>query len=296
MHLRRLIFTISLLLCLIPGAALARLSAPQFQQFDSILKQTPISGTPASPAPTAAAPHVLVPEPHATRVQVYFFKKSAVLWAQGLPPLSSLQSGAKPVSGARLFKDPQLAKLIQKYAQQHGVDPKLVQAMIRQESNFNPLAVSPKGAMGLMQLMPETAAFLGVEDPFDLDQNLKGGIRFLKLCLQRFNQNLPLALAAYNAGPGRIVEHQGMPPFKETHTFVKNIVQDYCGQAIDPAQVKLGPPPPEAPEPSKQPENASPALAAAAPPLNLNFFALPAPDPSEARPLAEKGAFRHHVR
>ena len=143
------------------------------------------------------------------------------------------------VSGQILVKDPRLAKLIQKYAKQHGVDPKLVQAMIRQESGFNPMAVSPKGAMGLMQLMPETAASLGVEDPFDLEQNLKGGIRFLKRCLHRFDQNLPLALAAYNAGPGRVVEHQGMPPFKETHTYVKKIVLDYCGQTVDPTQIRL---------------------------------------------------------
>ncbi len=72
-----------------------------------------------------------------------------------------------------------------------------------------------------MQLMPETAASLGIEDPFDIEQNIKGGVRFLKACLNQFDQNLPLALAAYNAGPGRVVEHQGMPPYQRNSDLCK---------------------------------------------------------------------------
>jgi hypothetical protein len=282
MHIRRIFLTIFLSLCLLPGAAAARQNGTQFKYFDSMYNQ----------APTSTAPTALVPEPRSTRVQVYIFNKSTVLWAQAIHGLPPLPPGAKPVSGAKLVTDPQLAKLIQKYAQQLGVDPKLVQAMIRQESGFNPMAVSPKGAMGLMQLMPETAASLGVEDPFDLDQNLKGGIRFLKSCLQRFNQNLPLALAAYNAGPGRVVEHQGIPPFKETQTYVKKIVQDYCGQTIDPAQIKLGQPAPETKEAQNRPENGAPAPAPSPAPINLTFFTAPAPEKLEALIIPGKSALK----
>jgi hypothetical protein len=290
MPIRRLSLTIILSLCLLPGAAAARQNMPQFKYFDSMFNQAPTSSTTRA----ASAPGALVPEPRSTRVQVYIFKKSTVLWAQPLPGLPPLIPGAKPVNKPNLVKDPQLAKLIQKYAQQLGVDPKLVQAMIRQESGFNPTAVSPKGAMGLMQLMPETAASLGVEDPFDLDQNLRGGIRFLKSCLKRFDQNLPLALAAYNAGPGRVVEHQGIPPFKETQTYVKKIVQDYCGQTIDPAQIKLGQPAAEAKEAQKPAETATPTPAPSPAPINLTFFANPAPEKLEALTIPEKSALKHN--
>jgi len=184
-----------------------------------------------------------VPDPQSTKVHVYIFNKSTMVWPQApvLPVILAATSGARPAGGPTLAADPALAELIKKYSQQHGVDPKLVQAIIRQESGFNPAAVSPKGAMGLMQLMPETAASLGVEDPFDLEQNLQGGIRYLKLCLERFDHNLPLALAAYNAGPGRVMEYQGMPPFKETHTYVTNVVLAYHGHSLNLAQVKLAP-------------------------------------------------------
>lgn len=269
---RTSIAVIILSICLLPGVAAARQSIPQVRFFDSLY--TPASGVNAAPT--------MVPDPKSTQVQVYIFKKSTVLWSKAIPGLPPLVPGASPVSGKILVKDPQVAKLIQKYAKQHGVDPKLVQAMIRQESGFNPIAVSPKGAMGLMQLMPETAASLGVEDPFDVEQNIKGGIRFLKSCLQRFDQNLPLALAAYNAGPGRVVEHQGVPPFKETHTYVKKIVQEYCGQTVDPAQIKLGQAA-EAKEVQNPSDNAAqpqvPSLAQA--PVDITFFSKPSPDRTE---------------
>ncbi|MGQ9922027.1 MAG: lytic transglycosylase domain-containing protein [Desulfobacca sp.] len=198
---------------------------------ESIFNQNPS-------APTAPG---RLPEPQSSRVQVFIFKKGMVLLSQkpGLPP--ALVPG---VPGRRLSPgatDPRLSKIINKYASQQGIDPRLVQVVIRHESGFDPTAVSPKGAMGLMQLMPETAAALGVEDPFDVEQNIKGGIRFLKICLNRFDQNLPLALAAYNAGPGRVVEHQGMPPLQETQDYVKKVVQDYNGQSLDAAQIKLRP-------------------------------------------------------
>ena len=265
-----------LFLCLLPGVAAARSSLTKIPYFDSLYSHSPGAAN-QLPAPRQSSAHV--PDPKSTQVQVFIFKKATVIWNQPVPGLPALAPGTVPLSPKILVTDPQLEKLIQKYAKKHGVDPKLVQAMIRQESGFNSLAVSPKGAMGLMQLMPETAASLGVEDPFNVEQNIKGGIQFLKSCLNRFGQNLPLALAAYNAGPGRVVEHQGMPPFKETHTYVKKIVQEYCGQTLDPAQIKLGQPT-ETTGVEKEPGNPAPTPnpAVAPPPLDLNAFAISSPE------------------
>lgn len=126
-----------------------------------------------------------------------------------------------------------LGALIKKYARQHGVDARLVWAVMRHESGFNPQAVSPKGAMGLMQLIPSTAALMGVSDPFDPEQNINGGVRYLKLCLAKFNNNVVYALAAYNAGPDNVSKYQGCPPFAETRNYVLKVMRDYTGKAID---------------------------------------------------------------
>jgi hypothetical protein len=136
-----------------------------------------------------------------------------------------------PVRPANLARLKQLEVVIKKYAAQYGVDEDLVWAVIRQESGFNPSAVSPKGAMGLMQLMPGTAAQLGVSDPFDVEQNIAGGIKYLDRCLNRFNQDVFLALAAYNAGPDNVEKYQGCPPFPETRQYVASILQAYAGEA-----------------------------------------------------------------
>ena len=118
----------------------------------------------------------------------------------------------------------QINLLIKKYAKRHGVDEKLIRAVLQKESGGNPIAVSPKGAMGLMQLMPETAQSLGVEDPFDPEQNLAGGIRYLKYCLNTFAQDVALALAAYNAGPETVKRYGGVPPYTETQNYVAGIL------------------------------------------------------------------------
>ncbi len=136
-----------------------------------------------------------------------------------------------------------IAEMIQKYARLHHVDPKLVWAVMRRESGFNSQAVSPKGAMGLMQLIPSTAALMGVSEPFNAEQNIAGGVKYLKHCLVRFNNDVILALAAYNAGPDNVIKYNGCPPFAETRAYVANVLKDYSGAAVSfPVNIALDKP------------------------------------------------------
>lgn len=116
-------------------------------------------------------------------------------------------------------------------ATRYGVPEKLVSAVIRVESGFNARAVSPKGARGLMQLMPETASSLGVRDTFDPRQNIDGGVRHLRGLMERFGNNLPLVLAAYNAGEQAVNWYGGVPPYPETQQYVEKVIGEYGGDA-----------------------------------------------------------------
>lgn len=120
-----------------------------------------------------------------------------------------------------------LTAVIQEASRQHGVDPRLVAAVVRRESAWNESAVSPVGACGLMQLMPATARFLGVKDIFDARQNVFGGTRYLRTLLDTFNGDLDLALAAYNAGPGAVAKYRGVPPYRETKAYVAAVRGTY---------------------------------------------------------------------
>jgi len=127
----------------------------------------------------------------------------------------------------RLQPNTQFSEMIQQQSQAQQVDPDLVKAVIRQESGFNPKAVSHVGAQGLMQLMPGTAAGLGVTDSFNPEQNIAGGAKYLKNLLNKYGQSVPMALAAYNAGPGAVDKYHGVPPYKETQNYVKNVMKSY---------------------------------------------------------------------
>ena len=118
--------------------------------------------------------------------------------------------------------------MIMQHATAHGIDPLLVKAVMKTESNFNPRALSHKGAQGLMQLMPDTARFVNVTDPFDPEDNIKGGTRYLKYLDEIFSGNLELILAAYNAGPGRVIEYKmNVPPYEETRTYIQRVKAYY---------------------------------------------------------------------
>jgi len=142
-----------------------------------------------------------------------------LLW-QG--PYLSAEEYPRDDSSAVLPTD-SLSNMIFTAALRQGVDPALVEAVIAVESAFNPLAISPKGAMGLMQLMPQTATRYGVSNPFDPRENLIGGIQYLRDLLLRF-EDFPHALAAYNAGETAVLTHGGVPPYRETQQYVRKVL------------------------------------------------------------------------
>ena len=119
------------------------------------------------------------------------------------------------------------ADIIYKAAEKNGIAAPLLKAIIKAESNFNPRAVSKKGALGLMQIMPGNLKSLNIQDPFDPKQNIMGGARYLKRMMNRFGGKLPLALAAYNAGPKKVEQYQRIPPIRETENYVRRVLKYY---------------------------------------------------------------------
>jgi soluble lytic murein transglycosylase-like protein len=149
------------------------------------------------------------------------------------PPAARSKVDSAPDTRAltygRSISQAQLDAIIDEAAQRHNVDPNLVRSIIRVESNFNPHAVSRKGAIGLMQLMPSTARQLRVGNPFDPAQNVDGGVRHFKTLLEDFNGDVQLSLAAYNAGQGAVRRQGGVPNYRETRNYVKRISELYSG-------------------------------------------------------------------
>jgi hypothetical protein len=130
--------------------------------------------------------------------------------------------------------DPDYHGIVEEKATKYKIDPSLIKAVIKTESNWNNRAVSRKGAMGLMQLMPFTASEMAVHNPFNPEENIEGGTRYLRYLLERFNGDLTLALAAYNAGPEAVERFRSVPPITETRQYVSKVLSLYNGRRIHP--------------------------------------------------------------
>jgi hypothetical protein len=152
--------------------------------------------------------------------------QASVQQASGSRPQASGTLNVRP--GARVVRDVvDLNQVVSEASGKYRLDPDLVNSVIKAESGFNVRAVSRKGAQGLMQLMPNTASKLGVPNAFDAQANVDGGTRYLRELLERYNFDLVKALAAYNAGPRRVEQYGGLPPYYETHAYVARIVKDF---------------------------------------------------------------------
>lgn len=147
-----------------------------------------------------------------------------VLLAAGL----SLSAAAAPQDPGRRTYDP----VVRKVAKRHGIEADLIHAIIRAESNYESTAVSPKGARGLMQLMPATARAYGVRDEFDPEQNIEGGTKYLKDLIKLYGGKTSLVLAAYNAGQEAVKKYKGIPPYPETRDYIKRIQAGYKSASI----------------------------------------------------------------
>ena len=152
------------------------------------------------------------------------YAAAAGVWILGVERLGRMQTYSIPAARFSPITPAWLLDIAAPIARQHGLPLALVLAVAAQESGFRPGIESPVGAVGLMQLMPATAASLGVVNPYDPVANLRGGMQYLGGLLKQYNGNLPLALAAYNAGPGAVNEYGGVPPYPQTQQYVANIM------------------------------------------------------------------------
>ncbi|HYL92330.1 MAG TPA: lytic transglycosylase domain-containing protein [Alphaproteobacteria bacterium] len=182
------------------------------------------------PVPTASAPSMLAARKAAKEV-TDFVQAAPASSKNSRVKVSSqpVSLGAGSLTQGRTVSSESVERAIEASADRHGVDPNLVRAIIKVESDFNPQAVSRKGAMGLMQLMPTTARSLNVNNAFDPRQNVDAGVRHLKSLLQNYNGDLELSLAAYNAGSGAVRRSGGVPPYRETRAYVNRIKNLYSG-------------------------------------------------------------------
>jgi len=156
-----------------------------------------------------------------------FFNFTDVAFTPVMAPVVSAAEVEAIPADIPLSGDCDLDWIIYRAGQKSGVDPRFIHAVIKQESKYNSKAVSPVGAQGLMQMMPATAERFGLKDPFDPAANVAAGTKYLKWLLKRFDGDVSLALAGYNAGEGAVDKYKGVPPYSETQNYVKKIVSNY---------------------------------------------------------------------
>jgi soluble lytic murein transglycosylase-like protein len=196
-------------------------SNSQAQQHDSVVKQVAPLQLRNGPAATLDSPTTSSPQAVSTPKPLSLF---ILPWPGSLP--LSMPNVQVVTDACDALESSEVNKLIQAAAGKHGISPDLLRSVMKQESAFKPCALSAAGAMGLMQIMPETAAMLHLEDPYDPPSNVDAGARFLKMMLDRFSGDTVLALAAYNAGPGAVDRAGGVPPIAETLQYLSNILGD----------------------------------------------------------------------
>ena len=190
--------------------------------FSSSIQRLINSSSQASAMKRAAELEVMI-EQKTKALEIQKPQQSFAETLKVVPPTDFKYQVQEPMNATKV----DIQRMVSSACEKHNVDPKLVMAVIQQESNFNQNAISKAGAQGLMQLMPSTAKSLGVINAFNPEENINGGVKYLKTLLDRFNGNKILALAAYNAGPGAVDKHNGIPPYKETQNYVRNILKNY---------------------------------------------------------------------
>ena len=146
---------------------------------------------------------------------------------QGENIAKDVHNDRQHLAGCRLKNENKLHSIIERVANRYKIDPALIKAIVMAESSYNSRAVSKSGARGLMQLMPSTAEALGVEDIFNPEHNIIGGVRYFKQLLKRYDGSIKLALAAYNAGSSKVEQYNGIPPYRATHIYIAKVIKYY---------------------------------------------------------------------
>lgn len=182
----------------------------------------------------ASAPATL--PSHTTTVVRADVKTGRLIRAVAVTPQSPPQPQTQPAATT------DLDQTISRIAAEHGVEVPLVRSVIRTESNFNPVAVSPKGAMGIMQLIPSTARRFGVSDPFNVAENISGGVRYLRFLLDYYNGDYVKAIAAYNAGEQAVDKYKGIPPYRETVNYLTSVARNLKAERAKPEPARAATP------------------------------------------------------